>query len=322
MRQKGFALIFILIGALIAVTIIEATYKYYQNNKVKNQNISQSSQFNSPNPSAASEEKPAETNLEPLKTETKKQFNPSGTLAFYFVSDKPAFSPSEDNYSTFQDDPFEICFNGDTDYFTPNYPGEVPHNRSIISPLVLNLRTGRESTLLTVGGNRAPNGCVKITRWTDDAHLMKKSCGSGQIGTCDYHLIDVRDDSIEFLGSSGMFGAMFRMETTKQAQYSENGNITENRAGEFLFSQYCKTEGSNPCGSIEVRKGVPEYALFPYSTNKLLTTLKTIKRMQEVDFEEPENLASLGRQVKIHVGDNNFVFDLQQEKIINSQVPN
>jgi hypothetical protein len=128
-----------------------------------------------------------------LSNITKKQFNPSGTLAFYFTSQTPAFAPNDDaqNRYLITDDPFEVCFNGDTFYVipSPQYPDLT--DKYIITPHIVETDNLKSYTLSFIGEVKAPNGCVRITHWVDDSHLLREACGGDQSVSCECHIIDV-----------------------------------------------------------------------------------------------------------------------------------
>lgn len=174
----------------------------------------------------------------------------------------------------------------------------------------------RAADLRVVGDDFAPNGCVQITRWVDDTHLLRKSCGN----LCIYSLIEVHKNIADDLGSGGVFGVGWKVDDVKHPEYYK-GEIIENRAASFVFAQHC--EKKDVCGSIQIFKDIPDDVnLFPYDPYKPFMTIKTTKQMKEVDFENPENLASIGKQVKIQVANGYFIFDLQQGKVIYSTLTN
>lgn len=310
------AIILVFIISLVLISSLTLKLQH-QNNLSPKQNTS-TTKFPTPTLSSIS---PTREYEEQLKTETKKQFNPSGTLAFYYTSEKPAFRPDYGNpYSSLNDDPFKICFNGDTYYFTNNivqdrFKGEMPGYAYIAVPHILDVAQSKTYTLSIIGEDFSPNSCTRITRWTDDTDLMRKSC-DGESGYCAYYLIDVHKNIAELIGTGGLSGAPWRVDFIKHPEYSEKGDVVENRVGKFLFAQYCDKDKKQVCESVLIFKDVPDYTLFPYSSYRSLAAITTRHEMKPIDFEEPENLASLGKKVKIHVGGGYFVFDLEQGKVI------
>lgn len=140
-----------------------------------------------------------------LTTVTKKQFNPSGTLAFYFTSQRPVFGPNDDPQDNYwlSDDPFKVCFNGDTYYFIRStvYPGSA--DKYMITPYITETDTRKSYSLSFIGEVKASNGCVRITRWVDDNHLLREACGGDLDEFCECHLIDVQNLSLKNLGTTG-----------------------------------------------------------------------------------------------------------------------
>lgn len=250
---------------------------------------------------------------------TRKRFNPSGTLAFYFASEEPAFLALDDEWDEqlclVDDDPFRICYNGDTPYRIPNTVLAAPTSATIINANVLDVAKNEVSKLSSVGDVRAPNGWVRITRWLDDTHLLRKAeYGDVGVQRCDYSLIDVKQDSAELIASNELAGVDWKADTLSNPEYLEGGSIIENRVGKFVFSQYC--EQTALCQSISVFRDMPADTPFPYKPYKPLASIRTTQRMSPVDLETRENLASLGRKVTIHAGDGYFLFDLQKGEVL------
>jgi hypothetical protein len=140
-----------------------------------------------------------------LSSVTMKQFNPSSTLAFYFTSKKQVFEPNDNPQIKYgiTNDPFNICFNGDTSYVVQStiYPGTT--SQAEITPHVMVTDSGKSWDLSFIGEVKAPNGCVRITRWVDDTHLLREACGGDLNEGCECHLVDVQKHSLKDLGANG-----------------------------------------------------------------------------------------------------------------------
>jgi len=266
---------------------------------------------------------PSPTDIIPkqaLSTITKKQFNPSGTLAFYFVSEKPSFPQSHDGSEGLcadEDDPFQICYNGDTQYYTPRAAQHRGIENStfpyIIEPRVLDIEQNKEYAIPSIEVYAAV-GRTQITRWINDTHLMMKVCMEL---SCKYSLIDVPDDSAELLGETGVFHVELKVDPYKDSEYlRRGGTIIENRVRRFVISQYC--DGNKNCQEINIFKGVPEGAFFPYASLKPLAIIRTTQEMKLIDFEAAENLSSIKNEVTVHVGGDHFKFDLLRGKVSSS----
>lgn len=139
-----------------------------------------------------------------MSTVTKKQVNPSGTLAFYFTSQKPAFGPNDDpqDIHWINDDPFKVCFNGDTFYSIPSTAYHGSTDKYVITPYIIEMDSRESYALPFIGKIKAPNGCVRIISWVDDNHLLREACGGDLNESCHCHLIDVRKLSLKDLGDT------------------------------------------------------------------------------------------------------------------------
>jgi hypothetical protein len=155
-----------------------------------------------PNQSSESAQTPTITEL---STITKKQFNSSGTLAFYFTIKKPVFEATHDPQNRYRssDNPFNLCFNGDTSYVIQStiYPGNT--YQDVITPYITETNSGKSWNLSFIGEVKAPNGCARITHWVDDTHLLRKACGGDLNEGCECHLVDVQKHSLKDLGFNG-----------------------------------------------------------------------------------------------------------------------
>jgi hypothetical protein len=141
-----------------------------------------------------------------LTSTTKRQFNSSGALSFYFTSQKPAFGPNDDPQDIYwiNDDPFKICFNGDAYYSIPSTVYYGSADKYVITPYIFETDSRKSYALPLIGEVKAPNGCVRIIRWVDDYHLLRKACGGDlNESSCQCHLIDARKFSLKVLEDTG-----------------------------------------------------------------------------------------------------------------------
>lgn len=131
-----------------------------------------------------------------ISIETKRRLNRSQTLAFCLASETPVFGPNDDPSDPFtliSDDPFEICFNGDTTYAIPSRAYQASPDIYVITPYIFETATEKLLSLPVIGEVKAPNGCTKITGWIDNNHLLRKACSE----ECICHRIDVRNNTAE-----------------------------------------------------------------------------------------------------------------------------
>jgi len=195
MGQKGFSLVIIVISVLALFVLLGSYFIINNKNRtiLSNQDIKQTPSslpaalkeiVATPTPGVNTSSASPTSATDALKTETTYLYNPSHTYAFFFRSNQPAFDPdiSSDDIFSLSDNPTKICFNGDTHYAIPSEKYVSNSGQYIIIPIVVNIKTNKESVIPEVGKIKAANGCVRIVGWKDDSHLERNSVG-GDLST-------------------------------------------------------------------------------------------------------------------------------------------
>lgn len=258
-----------------------------------------------------------------LKKETIHRENPNKTLAFYYASDDPAFSDSEQGSSR---DPFKLALNGDTTYFTQSAankgwdnddnPISIDSYQAIVKPKVIDLITGSARELYSLDkGMITGNGAMRVIRWINNTTLLSQSSWEGG---AELNFIDVIQDK------SSLYA-----DTSEMSLPSYSGTELVIHLQNYYFVQ---TNVSSVRGEIRVYKDVGANQVekqgggYDFDGLVPIVTLKTSRSLGQLELDD-QNVATLNRIVRLYlyqtlrdgqefITDGYFDFDLQSGSVL------
>lgn len=230
----------------------------------------------------------------PSYFESQKEVNSAATMAFLFrgvddISDKTV--PS-------------LCYNGtEASKYEVYTDSSVPTSHKHLVPLLIDLETGKEKVLTSVGFIGAPFGCAQITGWVDEHVLGEQARGVGHISRNE---INIKDDS------------SYRVIETNLG-YSLDGSDYHNikhRVESYLVFQDCPSE--HVCGDINIYFDDSPKKMrgsYNYLEMKLVNTIEATKPMT-LDIDSEYNREHRGKSVQIGTDSGFIILDLQTGKTL------